>query len=90
MNQEGIELAPITEEQRLAALKTAHRYATSIEETAMFAQMLGIIPTTEHATCSRCGSLLEATSDKLWRERRGDLCAACYRKDLKARKAVDA
>lgn len=90
MNQEGIELTPPTEEQRLAALKTIRRYAVDIGETARLAQMLGIIPTSERATCTRCGSLLESNSDKIWRERRGDLCNACYRRDLKGRKAVNA
>jgi hypothetical protein len=89
MNQEGIELAPVSEEQQMAALKTAHRHAESIEETVMFAQMLGIIPTSERATCSRCGGPLESTSQRLWRDRRGDICAACYRRELKDRKAVD-
>lgn len=90
MNQEGIELAPVTEEQQMAALKTAHRYAESIEETAMFAQMLGIIPTPDAGgKCERCGGPLESTSNNLWRDRRGAVCAACYRRDLKSRKAVE-
>ena len=90
MDQEQFALVEIPVEQQLAALKTAHRYSADLEETVLFAQMLGIIPTTQRATCSQCGGPLEATSEKLWRDRRGDICGACYRKDLKDRKAVEA
>jgi hypothetical protein len=90
MNQEGIELAPVTVEQQRLAAATAYRYAADEEEALTFWQMLGIIPTPERAKCSRCGNPLESTSNKLWRDRRGDVCPVCYRRELKDRKAVDA
>lgn len=89
MDQEQFALVEIPMEQQMAALKTAHKHANDDEEALMFWRMLGIVTTDEQATCSQCGKPLEATANKLWRDRRGGVCSPCYKRNLKARKAVD-
>jgi hypothetical protein len=88
MDQKEFDNVEIPVEQQMAALKTVDKYAIDMDDKVMLCRILGIIPTPEGPTCSRCKSPLEANSDKIWRERRGDLCSTCYRRDLKGRKAV--
>lgn len=90
MDQKEFQDVEIPREQQLAALKVVDRYALDMADKVLLCQILGIIPTAERATCARCESPLESNSVKIWRERRGDLCSTCYRRDLKGRKAVDA
>ena len=90
MDQEEFALVEISEEQRIAAFVTINRHATDFDDKVMLCQMLGIAPTPERATCVDCGAgLTPPNPDAARPVRRGSRCHACYRRDLRARKAAE-
>lgn len=78
----------VTDKQRLAALKTVRRFASDLAETALFAQMLGIVPSpTRSGKCQRCGHTMSGT-DFVGHVRPGHdgFCSVCYRSQLAEQK----